>query len=651
MNKDFTAINTIRFLAMDAIQKANSGHPGLPIGSAPMAYTLWSKEMKHDPKDPDWKDRDRFILSAGHGSMLIYSLLHLFGYPLTMEDIKNFRQWGSLTPGHPEYKHTKGVEVTSGPLGQGIAMSVGFAMAEAHLAAEFNKPGYDVVDHYTYCLTGDGCLEEGVSAEACSLAGHLGLGKLILLYDSNKITIEGNTDFAFTESVKTRFEAYGWQVLEVADGNCDLEGIQAAIKAAKAETGKPSIIIVKTTIGFGTPNQGTAKVHGSPIGEENIAITRKEMGWEYDPFVIPEEVKAEIAELQKGFSAAHKAWDDMFADYAAKYPEDAAKFEAFFKPVPADLFDDDMYKFDGPLATRQSSGEVLNRIAAKLPNLMGGSADLAPSNNTLLKAREYFSKEDRLGTNIHFGVREFSMAAITNGMVLHGGLVSYCATFMVFCDYLKPALRLAALMGIPTIFVLTHDSIGVGEDGPTHQPIEQLAMMRSLPNSYTFRPADSKETAAAYEIALNAEKPTCICLTRQKLPLYEETGKGALKGAYILKDSDDPEVILIGTGSEVEICMAAYDELKAKGVAARVVSMPCMELFEEQDEAYRKSVLPCCVKAVAVEAGTSFGWAKYADDCVCIDHFGASAPAGTLFKEFGFTAENVVAKALKVIGK
>lgn len=655
MNKDNLTVNTIRLLSIEAVQKAKSGHPGLPIGSAPMAYTLWAKAMKHNPKNPKWDNRDRFILSAGHGSMLLYSLLHVFGYPVSMEDLKNFRQWGSLTPGHPEFGHTPGVEATSGPLGQGIAMSVGFAMAEKHLAAEFNKPGFDVVDHYTYVLTGDGCLQEGVSSEASSLAGHLGLGKLIMLYDRNEITIEGSTDVAFTEDVKKRYEAYGWQVLEVADGNNDLAAIERAINEAKAETNKPSLIIVHTEIGYGTPLQGSHKCHGAPLGEENIAETKKNLGWEYEPFTVPEEVKENIAELQKGFEASEQAWNDMMKEYAAKYPEDMKKYESYFKPVCACIFDDDFYTFEKPLATRQSSGEILNRLAAKLPNLMGGSADLAPSNNTLLKEREYFSKEVPTGTNIHFGIREFAMAAICNGMTLHGGLINYCATFMVFCDYLKPALRMSALMKLPVTYVLTHDSIGVGEDGPTHEPIEQLAMMRSIPDTYTFRPADSKETAAAYQVALTGGKPTCIALTRQTLPLYDETGRGALKGAYVLKDSKDAQVILIGTGSEVELCMKAYDELAAKGVPARVVSMPCMELFEEQSEEYKESVLPAGIEArVIAEAGTSFGWAKYAGakgQYVTIDHFGASAPAATLFKEFGFTVESVVEKALKAAGK
>ncbi len=656
INKDLLAVNTIRILSAEGVQAANSGHPGLPLGAAPMAYTLFAKHMKHNPKNPKWDNRDRFILSAGHGSMLLYSLLHVFGYDVSVEDLKNFRQWNSKTPGHPEYKHTPGVETTTGPLGQGIAMSVGFAMAEAHLASVFNKPGFDIVDHYTFALSGDGCLQEGVSGEACSLAGHLKLGKLILLYDRNQVTIEGSTDVAFTEDVKLRYQAYGWQVLEVADGNTDLAAIDAAIAEAKKETGKPSLIVINTAIGYGCPAvQGNAKCHGAPLGDENIAAMKANMGWEYkDAFYVPQEVKESMTAIQNENAAREEGWNKLFAEYAKQYPDLAKLYKEHLAPAPASIFEDESFwKFDKPLATRQSSGEVLNRLAAKLPGLIGGSADLAPSNNSLMKGREYFSETDRTGTNIHFGIREFAMAAICNGLALHGGLKAFCATFMVFSDYLKPALRLSALMGLPVTYILTHDSIGVGEDGPTHEPIEQLAMLRSIPGSYTFRPADSKETAAAYQVSLTGGKPTAIALTRQTLPLYDETGKGALKGGYVLKDSKDAKVILIGTGSEVELCMKAADELAAKGVPARVVSMPCTELFEEQSAEYKESVLPSSISArVAVEAGTSFGWHKYVGlrgDTVTIDHFGASAPANILFKEFGFTVENVVAKALAVV--
>ncbi|MEG2202964.1 MAG: transketolase, partial [Christensenellaceae bacterium] len=555
---DKTAINTIRFLSAEAIQKANSGHPGLPIGAAPAAYTLWSKHLKHNPKNPQWQNRDRFILSAGHASMLLYSLLHIFDYGVSIDDIKNFRQWESKTPGHPEFGQTVGVEATSGPLGQGIAMAVGFAMAEAHLAAEFNKPKYNVVDHYTYALTGDGCLQEGVASEASSLAGTLELGKLIVLYDKNNITIEGDIDVTFSEDVKKRYKAYGWQVLEVADGNEDIKAISDAIEEAKAEKKKPSLIIINTAIGYGCPaKQGSAGCHGAPLGQENIDAMKKNLGWEHkEPFFVPEEVKKHIAELQEVYTQEEKQWNDLFAKYCKAYPELATKYDAFFKPVPQSIFDNDEYwTFDEkPIATRQSSGEVLNRIAKKLPQLMGGSADLAPANNSLMKERDYFSAENRLGTNIHFGIREFAMAAVCNGMALHGGVVPYCATFLVFSDYLKGAIRMSALMKLPVTYVFTHDSIGVGEDGATHEPIEHLAALRATPGVYMFRPADSHETAAAYQFALTKSAPTAIALTRQPLPLYKQTGKGALKGGYILKDGGKtPDIILIGTGSEVEL--------------------------------------------------------------------------------------------------
>jgi transketolase len=657
-NTDVLAINTIRILAAEGVQKANSGHPGLPIGSAPMAYTLFSKHLKHNPANPKWDNRDRFILSAGHGSMLLYSLLHMFGYGVSMDDIKSFRQWESITPGHPEYGLTPGVETTTGPLGQGIAMSVGFAMAEAHLASVFNRPGFDVVDHYTYVLSGDGCLQEGISSEASSLAGHLGLGKLIMLYDRNRITIEGSIEDAFTEDVKMRYEAYGWHVQEVADGNTDIASIDQAIAEAKKVADKPSLIVVNTAIGYGCPAlQGSAKSHGSPLGEENIAALKETLCWPYkEPFTVPDEVKDAIAGIKTGLAAKEEEWNALFAEYAKKNPDLAKQYQEYKAPVSASMFEDEaLWKFDKPMATRASSGEVLNRLAAKMPNIMGGSADLAPSNNSLMKGKEYFSKENRSGTNLHFGIREFAMAAISNGITLHGGLHAYCATFLVFSDYMKSAIRSSALMELPVTYILTHDSIGVGEDGPTHEPIEHLAMLRSIPGTYTFRPADSKETTAAYQIAFTAGKPTCIALTRQGLPLYEETGKGALRGGYVLKDSKNPQVILIGTGSEVELCMKAFYELAEEGIAARVVSMPCVELFEEQSAEYKESVLPGAVTArVAVEAATSFGWCKYVGlkgDTVTLDHFGASAPAKILFEEFGFTVDNVVKKAMAAIKK
>ncbi|MEA5004158.1 MAG: transketolase [Christensenella sp.] len=655
---DNLAVNTIRVLSAEAIQKANSGHPGLPIGSAPLAYTLWSKHLKHNPKDSKWDNRDRFILSAGHASMLLYSLLHMFGYKVSMEDIKNFRQFDSLTPGHPEHGLTDGVEATSGPLGQGIAMAVGFAMAEAHLGAEFNKPDFDVVDHYTYALSGDGCLQEGVSGEASSLAGTLKLGKLIVLYDKNDITIEGSIDTAFDEDVKKRYQAYGWQVLEVEDGNEDLNGISAAIEQAKAEKEKPSLIIVKTAIAYGSPKQGSESSHGSPLGQENIDAMKKNFGWEHtDPFFVPEEVKSHIAELCKAFEAEEDQWKAMFDKYRKAYPELAEKYNQYMTPVSESVFDEDYWAVeDKAVATRQSSGDIINKLAKRIPNLIGGSADLAPANNSLMKDRGFFSAQDRLGTNIHFGIREFAMTAICNGMMLHGGLVPYCATFLVFSDYMKGAIRMAALMELPVTYVLTHDSIGVGEDGATHEPIEHLTALRATPGVHMWRPADGHETAAAYKSAMTAKAPSAIALSRQPLPQFKETGKDALRGAYILKDGGKtPDVILIGTGSEVSLCMSAAEELAKQSIAARVVSMPCMELFEEQDASYKESVLPNSVRArVAVEAATSYGWAKYVGldgGYVTIDHFGASAPAPVLFEKFGFTTEAVVAKAKEVLGK
>ncbi|BDF57235.1 transketolase [Christensenellaceae bacterium] len=655
---DKLAVNTIRVLSAEAIQKANSGHPGLPIGSAPLAYTLWSKHLKHNPKDSKWDNRDRFILSAGHASMLLYSLLHMFGYKVSMDDIKSFRQFGSLTPGHPEHGLTDGVEATSGPLGQGIAMAVGFAMAEAHLAAEFNKPKFNVVDHYTYALSGDGCLQEGVSGEASSLAGTLKLGKLIVLYDKNDITIEGNIDTAFDEDVKKRYKAYGWQVLEVEDGNEDMKSISAAIEEAKAEKEKPSLIIVKTAIAYGSPKQGSEASHGSPLGQENIDAMKKNLGWEHkDPFFVPEEVKKHIAELCEVFEAEENQWKELFEKYSKAYPELAEKYKAYMSPVSESVFDEDYWTVeDKAVATRQSSGEIIGKLAKRIPNLMGGSADLAPANNSLMKEREFFSPSNRTGTNIHFGIREFAMAAICNGMALHGGIVPYCATFLVFSDYMKGAIRMSALMELPVTYVLTHDSIGVGEDGATHEPIEHLSALRATPGVYMWRPADGHETAAAYKAAMTIKAPSAIALSRQPLPQFKETGKGALKGGYILKDGGDkPDVILIGTGSEVELCMAAAEELSKENISARVVSMPCMELFDEQDAAYKESVLPNSVRArVAVEAATSYGWAKYIGldgGYVTIDHFGASAPAKVLFEKFGFTKEAVVAKAKEVIKK
>ncbi|MCG4570901.1 transketolase [Clostridium cochlearium] len=660
-NLDTKTINTIRILSAEAIQKANSGHPGLPLGAAPMAYTLWAKNMKHNPKNPNWINRDRFVLSAGHGSMLIYSLLHLFNYGLTMEDLKNFRQWGSKTPGHPEYGHTVGVETTTGPLGQGIANAVGMAMAEEYLAEKFNKPGYELMNHYTYALVGDGCLMEGISSEAASLAGTLGLDKLIVLYDSNNITIEGNTDIAFTEDVAGRFKAYNWQVISVEDGN-DVEAIDEAIKEAKADKERPSIVIIKTQIGYGCPaKQGKSSAHGEPLGEDNLKTTREFLKWtDEEEFFVPKEVREYMSKKVEELSKEEDKWNKLKEEYDNKYPELSKEWELWFSgKIEKDLLnDEDFWKFEKKMATRAASGEVINRLADAVPNLIGGSADLAPSNKTYMKNRGDFSKENRKGSNLHFGVREHAMAAIANGMYLHGGLKVFVSTFFVFSDYMKPSMRLSALMNLPITYVLTHDSIGVGEDGPTHEPIEQLASLRSIPNMTVFRPADAKETAAAWYYAITKEDgPVSLVLSRQNLPLYDETGKDALKGAYILKDAEDkkPDIILMATGSEVELIYEGAKVLEEKGIKVRVVSMPSLELFEKQSKEYKEEVLPSNVtKRLAVEAASSFGWHKYLGfdgDILSIDHFGASAPGDVLFKEFGFTVENLVKKAEEVLNK
>lgn len=659
-NVELLTVNTIRILSAEAVQKANSGHPGLPMGAAPMAYTLWARSMKHNPANPDWDDRDRFILSAGHGSMLIYSLLHLFGYGLTIDDLKNFRQLDSLTPGHPEYGHTRGVEITTGPLGQGLANAVGMAIAEAYLAEKFNRPGYPVVDHYTYVLAGDGCMMEGVASEAASLAGTLGLGKLIVLYDSNNITIEGSTDLAFCEDVRKRFEAYGWHTLFVEDGT-SIDDIDAAIRAAKAVKDKPSLIEIKTQIGYGSPKQGMASAHGEPLGADNLLAAKKTLGWDYsEEFHVPDEVKAHMEQIREMGRKAEEEWNRMMEAYRKEYPELAAEWEAWKeKDYSEGLLDDEgFWSYDSKAnATRNSSGEVLNRLAARIPNLIGGSADLAPSNKSVMKDRGDFSKEDRSGSNLHFGVREHAMAAIANGMAAHGRLKPYVATFFVFTDYMKPSMRLSAMMKLPVTYILTHDSIGVGEDGPTHQPVEHLAALRSIPNIIVFRPCDAKETAAGWYTAMSRKStPTALVLTRQNLPQLEMTGKDALRGAYVILDpGKKPEIILMASGSEVHLVLEAGKQLMERGIAVRVVSMPSWELFEEQDEAYRESVLPSDVeKRLAVEAGASFGWHKYTGlqgDIISIDCFGESAPAGLLFKKYGFTVENVTERALKLLGK
>lgn len=659
-NIDTMSVNAIRVLSADAIQKAKSGHPGLPLGCASVAYELWAKHLKHNPKDPDWKDRDRFILSGGHGSMLLYSLLHLFGYgDLKKEDLMQFRQWGSLTPGHPEYRHTVGVEATTGPLGAGMGMAVGMAIAERHMASVFNKEGYPVVDHYTYALGGDGCMMEGISSEAFSLAGTLKLSKLIIFYDSNRISIEGSTDIAFTENVQKRMEAFGFQTITVEDGN-NLEEIGKAIEAAKADTERPSFITVKTQIGFGCPaKQGKASAHGEPLGDDNIKAMKENLGWpSEEPFFVPEEVYDHYKEIVEGLQPAEDAWNKMFAEYCEKYPEMKELWDTYYDEDLAEKVcdDADFWAYDDKAdATRNLSGKMINRIKDRMPNVIGGAADLSPSTKTYMKDEGDFSAENYAGRNMHFGVRELAMTAIGNGIMLHGGLRAFVSTFFVFSDYTKPMARLSSIMGVPLTFVFTHDSIGVGEDGPTHEPIEQMAALRAMPNFHVFRPCDATETEAAWYSAVTSEHtPTALVLTRQNLEPMAGSSREALKGGYIIDDCEGtPELILIASGSEVALAVHAKETLAAEGQKVRVVSMPCMDLFEEQSEEYKESVLPREVRRrVAVEALGSFGWDKYTGldgKIIAMESFGASAPAGLLFKKFGFTVEHVVevAKSLK----
>lgn len=659
-----STVNAIRILSAEAIQKANSGHPGLPLGAAPVAYALWQNYLKFNGKNPAWDNRDRFILSAGHGSMLNYALLYLYGFGLTKEDLKNFRQLNGKTPGHPEYGHTVGIETTTGPLGQGIANAVGMAVAEAHLGARFNREGFPIVDHFTYALCGDGCLEEGISYEACSFAGTHELGKLILFYDDNDITIEGDTDITFKEDIAKRFEAQNWQVLKIdlVKSPDDINAINAAIEAAKAEAKKPSVIICKTKIGYGTPLEGSHKCHGAPLGVENLQKTKEYFKWTSAPFEVPAEVLTHTAQACKRGAKAEEEWNALFAAYEKKYPALAKEYKAAMKGELPDLTKmNDLFVWEKPMATRQTSSVVLNKLAAKIPSLMGGSADLAPSNLSDMKNTEAitygdFAPDDFAGRNMHFGIREHAMAAIANGMQLHGGVRAYCATFFIFSDYCKHAMRLSALMNIPVAYILTHDSIGVGEDGPTHEPVEQLIALRSIPNMKVYRPADGKETAAAWISALTGTAPTALVLTRQNLPQYENSGLAALKGGYVLSDSTGtPDVLLIASGSEVELCVKAQAELAKENIKARVVSMPCFEEFEKQSAEYKESVLPSAVKArVCVEAGSPYSWYKYAGDkgeIIGMNTFGASAPAAELFKLFGFTVENVVEKAKKSLKK
>ena len=653
---DRLCANTLRMLAADGVQKAKSGHPGMPMGMADAAYVLWTRFLKHNPANPHWPDRDRFVLSAGHGSMLLYALLHLTGYDLPLEELMNFRQWGSRTPGHPEYGLTPGVEVTSGPLGQGFAVGVGMALAERWLAARFNRPGFPIVDHFTYAIVSDGDLMEGISHEAASLAGHLGLSKLIYLYDDNGISIDGPTSLTFTEDVLARFTAYGWHVQRV-DGH-DPAAVEAAIRAAQAETERPSLIACRTHIGFGSPHkQDTAGVHGAPLGEEELRLTKENLGWPQEPpFFIPEQVLPVFRAAREQGAAREQAWHELFARYQEAYPDLAAEFQRVMAGELPDGWEAALPTFtpdDGPLATRAASGIILNAIASAVPELLGGSADLHPSNKTYLKAYAAIQRGDFSGRNLHFGVREHCMGGVLNGLALHGGIIPYGGTFLVFSDYMRPSIRLAAMMGAHVIYVFTHDSIGVGEDGPTHQPVEQLASLRAVPELTVIRPADARETVEAWRVALkHRHGPVALALTRQSLPVLSTTvdqREGVARGAYVLADVSAPDVVLIGTGSEVHVALAARELLAERGVAARVVSMPSWELFDAQPQEYREAVLPPSLPRVAVEAGVSLGWHKYVGSdgaIVAVDRFGASAPYKVVMQHYGITAEHVAERAL-----
>jgi len=657
------AVNTIRTLGIDAIEKANSGHPGIVMGAAPMAYVLWTQHMKHNPANPNWINRDRFVLSAGHGSMLLYGLLHLCGYDVTIDDLKSFRQWGSRTPGHPEFGHTAGVDATTGPLGQGVAMAVGMAMAEAHLGAVYNRDQFPVMDHYTFAICGDGDLMEGVAAEAASMAGHLKLGKLIMLYDSNDISLDGELNMAFSENVAKRFDAYGWQVLRV-EGENDLEAISRAIDEAKADASRPTLIEVKTTIGFGSPNKagkgGSVGPHGSPLGKDETKLTKQAYGWPEEPdFYVPDDVRAHYAQVKENGGKANAAWQDMFGAYAKAYPELAKQFETAARGELPAGWDADLPVYspsDKAIATRAASGNAINALAKHVPNLIGGSADLASSNNTEIKGDKPFLPGNYDGRNLWFGVREFGMAAAMNGMSLHGGVRVYGATFFVFSDYLRAAIRLSALMKQPVIYVLTHDSIGVGEDGPTHEPVEQLPALRVIPGMTVLRPADANETSEAWRYAVGeAQGPVALVLTRQTLPHLEGSAQHARehfnKGAYVVADAPagtTPDALILATGSEVQHGVAAQKLLAAEGIHVRVVSMPSWELFEKQPKAYKDSViLPSVKKRLAVEMAFPLGWERYTGDegdILGIATFGASAPGDLVIREYGFTAENVVAR-------
>lgn len=661
---DELCVNTIRFLAVDAVQKAKSGHPGAPMGAAPMAYTLWNRFLKHNPRNPDWVDRDRFILSPGHASMLLYSLLHLTGYDVSIDDLKQFRQWGSITPGHPEHGLTPGVEVTSGPLGQGFANGVGMALAEKWLATHFNRDGHNVIDHQVYGIVSDGDLQEGISSEAASLAGTLQLGKIVYLYDDNGISIEGDTDISFKENVGKRFEAYGWHVTGPIDGN-DLEAVAQAISAARAVTDAPSLIVCTTQIGYGSPNKaGTGGVHGEPLGEEEVKLTRQALGWTYEePFTVPDEALSNFRKAVGRGAESEQQWEARLADYRRAFPDEAVQLEAALRGELPDNWDadlDDLFVSDEkPIATRDAGNRVMNAIAQRVHNLVGGSADLAPSTRTLLAGMGDFSSDDYGGRNLHFGVREHAMGAIANGMALHGGVIPYTATFLIFSDYMRPSIRLGAIMGQRVTYIFTHDSIGVGEDGPTHQPVEQVMSLRLIPNLVVIRPADATETAEAWKVALNrTDGPTVLALTRQALPILDHTAlgssEGAKKGGYVLwKASDNPDAILIGTGSEVHQALDAGNQLVEQGIYAWVVSMPSWELFDAQSSDYRDSVLPpSVVNRISIEAGTTVGWEHYVGArgvAIGMHGFGASAPAGIIYTKLGITTERVIEETMKLV--
>ncbi|WP_224925409.1 transketolase [Bacillus pumilus] len=663
---ELKSIATIRTLSIDAIEKANSGHPGMPMGAAPMAYALWTNHLNVSPQNPNWFNRDRFVLSAGHGSMLLYSMLHLSGYNLSIDDLKQFRQWGSKTPGHPEFGHTEGVDATTGPLGQGIAMAVGMALAERHLAETYNKDNFNVVDHYTYSICGDGDLMEGISSEAASLAGHLGLGRLIVLYDSNDISLDGDLDRSFSENVKNRFEAMNWEVLYVKDGN-NIEEVTAAIEKAKQSTDRPTLIEVKTTIGFGSPNRaGTSGVHGAPLGSDEAKLTKEAYSWTFEEdFHVPSEVYDHFKEAVKDAGQKKEAaWNEQFAQYEKEYPELAAQLKLAIEGELPENWDQEVpvYEAGSSLASRASSGEVLNGIAKQVPFFIGGSADLAGSNKTTIKNTDDFGKEHYAGKNIWFGVREFAMGAALNGMALHGGLRVFGGTFFVFSDYLRPAIRLAALMGLPVTYVFTHDSIAVGEDGPTHEPVEQLASLRAMPNLSVIRPADGNETAAAWKLAVSStDKPTALVLTRQNLPTIdqapEKAYEGVEKGGYVVVEAADaqPEALLLASGSEVGLAIEAQKALEKEGIRASVVSLPAWDRFDQQSDEYKESVLPTAVRArVAIEMGASLGWERYTGldgDVIAIDKFGASAPGETIIEKYGFTVSNVVSRVKAKLNK